>query len=65
MRIEADQERCIGAGQCVMTAPALFDQRESDGIVEVLEPVPGAGDLPAAREAVGLCPAAAITLHED
>ena len=26
MRIEADTEVCIGAGQCVMTAPELFDR---------------------------------------
>ena len=41
MRIEADTEVCIGAGQCVMTAPELFDQSDDDGVVIVLEPEPG------------------------
>jgi ferredoxin len=60
MRIEADQEKCVGAGQCVMAAPELFDQRESDGIVEVLVPDPSAAQEVEAREAELTCPAAAI-----
>lgn len=63
MRIEADAEVCIGAGQCVMTAPELFDQSD-DGVVIVLEPEPGPEFATQAREAVGLCPSGALRLRE-
>lgn len=62
MRIEADTDICIGAGQCVMTAPEVFDQRDEDGVVVVLQPEPGPADEAQAREAVGLCPSGALRL---
>ncbi|WP_344855211.1 ferredoxin [Amycolatopsis ultiminotia] len=61
-RIVVDEPRCIGAGQCVMVAPDLFDQRDEDGIAVVLRDEPRSDELPAAREAAALCPAAAIRL---
>ncbi|MBW0101238.1 ferredoxin [Pseudonocardia sp. KRD291] len=65
MKIEIDQVRCVGAGQCVLAAPEVFDQREDDGIVELLDDVPAEEQWAASREAAQLCPAAAITIHED
>ncbi|MEW1655912.1 MULTISPECIES: ferredoxin [unclassified Streptomyces] len=62
MRIHADQEKCCGAGSCVLAAPDVFDQREEDGIVVVLDPEPPAAVHDAVREAAAICPAAAITL---
>lgn len=61
MKIEADQDSCITAGNCVMVADALFDQ-DDDGVVVVLtEDVPE-GEEERAREAVKLCPASALRL---
>jgi ferredoxin len=65
VKIEIDQEKCVGAGQCVLAAPDVFDQRDDDGIVELLDEVPPEGQWTASREAAQLCPAAAITIHED
>ncbi|ADI03775.1 ferredoxin [Streptomyces bingchenggensis BCW-1] len=62
MRINADADRCVGAGQCVLAAPDLFDQ-DDDGTVTVLTE-PGAATKDAAREAVHLCPSGAITLED-
>ncbi|MFI5772907.1 ferredoxin [Streptomyces sp. NPDC051658] len=62
MRITVDTERCVGSGMCVLTAGEVFDQREEDGKAIVLRPEPPADTRDSVREAVDLCPAAAITL---
>ncbi|MBX6382351.1 MAG: ferredoxin [Microbispora sp.] len=65
MKVIVDEAKCCGAGQCVLTAPEVFDQREEDGVVVLLQPAP-AEDLHAAvREAAAMCPGAAIRLDED
>nr|WSZ95509.1 ferredoxin [Streptomyces sp. NBC_00857] len=63
-RIVADRERCVGAGQCVLTAPELFDQSEDDGMVVVLADEVGADDLDKVRETVHICPSGALALKE-
>ena len=65
MKIELDQDKCIGAGLCVIAAPELFDQRDDDGIAFLLEETALGAAQGAAREAAAVCPAAAITLRED
>jgi len=34
MKITVDEAKCRGAGQCVLVAPEMFDQREDDGVAE-------------------------------
>ncbi|GAA3806853.1 MULTISPECIES: ferredoxin [Amycolatopsis] len=63
MRIVADTDLCIGAGQCVLTEPEVFDQ-DDDGTVVVLVENPEGGQVDSAREAVKLCPAMALSLQE-
>jgi ferredoxin len=63
MRVTLDQDKCVASGQCVLTAPDVFDQRE-DGIAVLLDANPP-GKLDAdVRQAASLCPALAITLNE-
>ncbi|OKI48761.1 ferredoxin [Streptomyces sp. TSRI0281] len=62
MRLGVDRERCAGAGMCALTAPAVFDQDEEEGLVILLQPAPAPEHRAAARMAVGLCPAGAIAL---
>lgn len=64
MKITVDEDKCCGAGQCVLLASDVFDQREDDGIVELLDPEPGAELHATVREAADMCPAAAIGLAE-
>jgi ferredoxin len=45
---------------CVLSAPAVFDQSEDDGLVEVLVEAPDASDAAAVRDAVKLCPSGAL-----
>ncbi|WP_432938882.1 ferredoxin [Kribbella sp. CA-253562] len=63
MDVEIDQDSCVAAGQCVLAAPDVFDQRDEDGVA-VLIRKPLAGDYDATREAALLCPARAILLSE-
>ncbi|MFI1918097.1 ferredoxin [Nocardia sp. NPDC020380] len=63
MRVTADRNICIGAGLCALTAPAVFDQ-DDDGLVELLNPVPGEDDRPAVREAANICPSGAVTFTD-
>ena len=63
LKVRVDLERCIGAGQCVLTAPRIFDQSD-DGIVILLDEFPPPELHAAARKAADLCPAEAITIEE-
>jgi ferredoxin len=57
MKITVDQDKCVASGQCVLVAPEVFDQRDEDGIVVLLQEQTQAGT---AREAARICPALAI-----
>lgn len=61
MSIAVQTGACVGAGQCALVAPDVFDQ-DDDGIVLLLKPNPQGADLDAATRAVRLCPARAISL---
>ena len=65
MLITVDEEKCIGAGQCVVAAEEIFDQREEDGIVVLLDPAPAPELHAAARAAAAACPALAIVIGGD
>jgi ferredoxin len=61
VKVVADRDICIGAGMCVMTTDAVFDQ-DDEGIVVVLT-----AEIPADEEmrvcnAVGLCPSGALSI---
>jgi ferredoxin len=63
VKIEADRDACISAGNCVMTAENVFDQ-DDDGIVVLrTEAVPDS-EQSRVREAVRLCPSGALRLRE-
>lgn len=64
MRVVLDEPKCVAAGQCVVAAPEVFDQRDEDGVAVVLQETPGAEQLEGVREAVSICPAAALRLVE-
>lgn len=64
MKMIADTGKCVGAGQCVLTEPALFDQSEEDGTVIVLDEHPDGELVEKARTAVHVCPSQALSLQE-
>jgi ferredoxin len=65
MRVLADLDVCIGAGVCVLTAPAVFDQDPVDGRVRVLVEEISSEQERLVREAVDLCPSAALSIVAD
>jgi ferredoxin len=62
-RVTVDLNRCQGYGNCVSAAPGVFDLDDS-GLVVLLKDDVGDEELAAVRQAVGLCPVAAIALEE-
>lgn len=63
-RVVVDRTKCIGAGQCVAHAGAVFDQSEDDGAVVLLIAEPQAALRAAVEKAARLCPAQAIAVVE-
>jgi ferredoxin len=64
MRVSIDQVKCVGSGQCVLAAPEVFDQRDEDGIVVLLNEHPAPDQEADARDAAALCPAWAIRVED-
>lgn len=65
MRVRADQDRCCGSGNCVMTAPEVFDQDDAEGLVLVRAAEVPPESQERVRQAGHLCPAAAIEVDEE
>lgn len=64
MKVHANRDVCIGAGQCVLAAEDVFDQDDL-GIVVLLDESPPIDIHEHVREAAKFCPVKAITLQED
>ncbi|MFJ6217179.1 ferredoxin [Streptomyces sp. NPDC092296] len=63
MHIKADTQRCLGAGQCVLSAPDRFDQSDEGTVLVLRAGVDGAAEEARVRETVSLCPSQAIALE--
>jgi ferredoxin len=63
VKVIADRDVCISAGNCVMVADAVFDQ-DDDGIVMVRADEVPQEEEEHARDAVKLCPSGALRLAE-
>ena len=64
MKVSIDQDKCVASGQCVMAAAEVFDQRDEDGIVVLLNENPPEEQADDVRQAAALCPALAITVDD-
>ena len=65
MKVIALRNRCIASGACVLAAKEVFDQRESDGVVEILQERPSLDQLQKVRQAVAACPAQVFFVEEE
>ncbi|GAA5065398.1 ferredoxin [Nocardia callitridis] len=62
MKVTVDESKCVAAGQCVVHAGAVFDQRDEDGVVILLSENPSEDLADDVRQAAAVCPASAILL---
>ena len=65
MRVIAYNQRCIAGGNCVLTCPEIFEQRDSDGTVHVLNERPALALLQKVRQAADLCPGQVFTIEDE
>lgn len=65
MRVIAFRDKCIASGSCAVTCPQVFTQRDSDGVVDVLNEHPPLEVLSKVQKAVGLCPAEVFTVEDE
>lgn len=63
MKVTVYPAKCVGSGQCVGIAPEVFDQREEDSTVVLLQESPGADLAAVTIEAADVCPAMAIMVE--
>jgi ferredoxin len=64
MKVIAHQDKCVAAGQCAMLAPEVFDQRDEDGVVVLLDETPDDSQDLQVHQAAAACPARAIAIEE-
>ncbi|GAT07004.1 MULTISPECIES: ferredoxin [Mycobacteriaceae] len=64
MKLTVDQDKCVSSGQCVLNASEIFDQRDDDGVVVLLNASPADDQADDARKAAAACPALAIHIEE-
>jgi ferredoxin len=62
VKVVVNEDKCCGAGTCVLLAPEVFDQREDDGIVTLLDEQPPERLHDTVRECANVCPGAAIAI---
>ena len=63
--VSVDEGRCVASGNCAMSVPEVFEQREDDGVSVVVRPNPSVEQEDDVREAVIACPGRAIRLTAE
>ncbi|WP_433526130.1 ferredoxin [Nocardia pseudovaccinii] len=64
MKVIVDQDKCLANGQCALYAGEVFDQRDEDGVVVLLNERPAPEQADAVHQAADACPARAIHIEE-
>ncbi|MFD7154737.1 ferredoxin [Kribbella sp. NPDC059898] len=64
MKVIIDQDKCVASGQCVTAAADVFDQRDEDGIVVLLNENPPTDLAADIHQAAAVCPALAIVVED-
>jgi ferredoxin len=64
MRVTAQTQKCIASGNCALTCPQVFEQRDEDGVVHVRDAHPSLDLLARIKQVVDLCPAQVFRLED-
>lgn len=62
MKVKVDFDVCASTGSCMQICPEVFEVR-TDGYLYILQEEPGSELEAKVREAVDLCPTAAISIE--
>lgn len=65
MRVIAQTQKCIASGTCVLTCPQIFEQRDEDGVVHVVDEHPSLDLLTRVKQVIDLCPAQVFRLEDE
>jgi ferredoxin len=65
VRVIASTQKCIASGNCVLACSNVFEQRDSDGTVHVLNERPALALLAKVRQVVDLCPGQVFTIEDE
>jgi ferredoxin len=65
VRVIAYTQKCIAGGNCVLACSDVFEQRDSDGTVHVLNEWPSLALLENVRQAVDLCPSQVFSIEDE
>jgi len=65
MRVIVQTQKCIASGTCVLTCPQVFEQRDEDGVVHVLDEHPPLTLVARVKQAVDFCPALVFRLENE
>jgi ferredoxin len=65
MTVIINQDTCVGVGQCVLSAPEVYTQRDKETTVMLLQQRPPAHLGDTIRQAARRCPGLAIQLDES
>ncbi len=64
VKVRIDLEACVGAGQCVVVSPDVFDV-DDDGKVVLVNGQPGESLRAEVESAAAACPAWALEIEDD
>ena len=65
MRIELDPNLCQAYGNCLLSAPEVFELTQNDVVVRILQEQPDEALRAQVEEAVTSCPVQALTLVDS
>ena len=65
MRVVVASYKCIASGSCALTCPEVFEQRDEDGVVHIVDASPPLELVERVKLAVDLCPSRVFRIEDE